>query len=602
MRIWHPQPEVWVPFWAFTAANVGLGRFGRYLLGGMASEMTPGEIRRAEFRSTLRGFDRDEVRAFLDSISKRLERLEAEREKLAAQASEASQGDLREEFEKIGREVSSILQTAREAADSMRERAALDAARWRSEAMEEADANRKEAMSDAEALRRDAWAAGSDLLAQSAAEAKRLREQAERDVLTIQGEAEREAHRLTSGSRREAEDTLRTARMEAEKMSTDAAKRRDEIIDSANRQAAAAQERTRALEQRRDELMDELENVRTTLSRLEGSLEEKRENLELSKEESTSVRIVPTAMPPPDPDHWELGETVRVVRSEDEPPEHVVDIDLPDQDIEPLMGIEPIPVTRPSVEVVPSGAQKRQHEEDIAEAEVPEPVEEPPTPPEAEPTDVAGADEVHALFESLRGGGHLDEGATLGEAVPQRDPEPEEVEPGPEGPDEPAEALAHDWIEVRDARLLPITNRALRGAKKSLTELQNVALDGLRTDDDWRPDEAVIRDSLQAELIAVWSESFAAGHAIAEEMTESKIKRPPTPPADSVPQFAKALAKAVSSALEESDVAPRARQSAVSRVFRVWRTDEAERRIRELAIRSYELGVERSVEVDTPVG
>ena len=585
-----------------TAANVGLWWVGQYLLGGMASEMSPGEIRRAEFRTTLRGFDREEVLGFLDSIAARMERLEAEREKLAAQANESTDRDLEEEFEKIGRDVSSILQTAREAADSMRERAALDAARWRSEAMEEADANRKEATSDAEALRRDAWAAGSELLAQSAAEAKRMREQAERDVLTIQGEAEREAHRLTSGSRREAEDTLRTARMEAEKMTTEAAKRRDEIIDSANRQAAAAQERTRALEQRRDELMDELENVRTTLTRLEGSLEERRESLELSKEESTSVRVVPSAKPVPDPDQWELGETVRVVRSEDEPPEHILDIDLPDQDIEPTMGIEPIPVTRPSVEIVSGEDHRRQLQEATVEAAEPEPVEEPEPLEEVSPAppvtpEEPDADDVHALFESLRGGGHV--GGEPGVEPEQEAEAGSDAEPEPEA--EPAEAVSRDWVEVRDSRLLPITNRALRGAKKSLTELQNIALDGLRTDDDWRPDEAVMRETLQAELIAVWAESFAAGHVVAEEMTESKIKRPPTPSADSVPNFAEALARAISSALEESDEGPRARQSAVSRVFRVWRTDEAERRIRELAIRSYEIGVERSVEVDTPV-
>lgn len=581
----------------------------------MASEITPGDIRRAEFRTTLRGFDREQVVSFLGSIAEQVERLQAKVETLAAQATETASRDLEEEFDKIGHEVSSILQTAREAADSMRERAALDSARWRSEAMEEAEANRKEAASDAEALRRDAWAAGSELLRQSAAEAKSMREEAERDVLTIQGEAERESHRLTSGARREAEDTLRNARMEAEKMTTDAAKRRDEIIDSANRQAAAAQERTRALEQRRDELMDELENVRTTLSRLEGSLDEKRESLELSKADSTTVRVVPSAKQPSDPDQWELGETVRVVRSEDEPPEHVLDIDLPDQDIEPGMSIEPIPVTRPSVEVVrpqeshrPQQAGTADQTEPVVEpegAEEPGPIQEHSPALEEEPSQPADStagddDDVHALFESLRVAGDVAEvrpNDLATAAVEDTQPEPLAAEKS----DEPAEDLSRDWIEVRGARLLPITNRALRGAKKSLTELQNIALDGLRTDDDWRPDEAVIRETLQAELIAVWAESFAAGHAVAEEMTGSKIKRPPNPAADSVPLLAQALASAVSSALDESDEGPRARQSAVSRVFRVWRTDEAERRIRELAIRSYQLGVERSVEVHTPV-
>lgn len=563
----------------------------------MASQINPGEIRRAEFRTTLRGFDREQVAGFLSEIASRVEALETEREKLLARVSESNDRDLAEEFDKIGRDVGSILQAAREAADSMRERAAVDAARWRTEAMEEADSSRKEASADAEALRRDAWATGAELLSQSATEAKRMIEQAERDVLTIQGEAEREAHRLTSGARREAEDLVRNARMEAEKMTSDAAKRRDDIIDSANRQAAAAQERTRALEQRRDELMEELENVRSTLSRLEGSLEERRESLELSKESSTSVKVVPTSRPPSDPDQWEPGETVRVVRSDDEPPEHVLDIDLPRQDIEPHMSIEPIPVTRPSVELVPPprGAEPEVIETVEDEGEEEAAIDEQEVAPAQEQP---STDDVEALFEALRGGAHE------AEDEPTAPPPPEAAgdELEQPQPDESPKVVARDWIEVRDARLLPITNRALRGAKKSLTELQNIALDGLRTDEEWRPDQNLIGETLQAELIGVWAESFAAGHSVAEEMTDSKIKRPPTPPADSVPYFAEALAKAVSSALEEAKEGPRALQSAASRVFRVWRTDEAERRIRELAIRSYELGVERSVEVDTPVG
>jgi DivIVA domain-containing protein len=277
----------------------------------MASEITPDALRQAQFRVAFRGFDPAEVQSMLAEVAARLEALEAERQKLKTKLEEAPVQDLESEFETLGREVTAILNSAREAAESMRERASLDAARWRREAMEESETVRKEAAADAEALRRDAWVTGSQLLEQSVVAAEAMRAQAERDVLTVMGEAEREAHRLTSGSRREAEDVVRNATMDAEKMLADATKRRDEIIDGANRQSAAAQERTRALEQRRDELLDELENVRSTLTRLEGSLEERREALDLASNESSSVRVV---RPPAEgTEHWELGETVRVV-------------------------------------------------------------------------------------------------------------------------------------------------------------------------------------------------------------------------------------------------------------------------------------------------
>ena len=48
-------------------------------------------------------------------------------------------------------------------------------------------------------------------------------------------------------------------------------------------------------------------------------------------------------------------------------------------------------------------------------------------------------------------------------------------------------------------------------------------------------------------------------------------------------------------ALESAGQGERERQPAASTVFRVWRTDEAERRIRDLAIKGYERGIEASV-------
>ena len=223
-----------------------------------------------------------------------------------------------------------------------------------------------------------------------------------------------------------------------------------------------------------------------------------------------------------------------------------------------------------------------------------DPVEAEPEPePEREPEAVeaeAMADDVSALFASLR-----DSGAETDAPVEEQpDPVAEKPIPSP--------AKSTDWIDVRDERLLPITNRALRGTKKSLAELQNIALDSLRTDESWRPDEGRIGEVLQAEIIGVWAESYAAGHVVAEEMVGTKLKRPPTPSSDATKGFAAALATAITNALDQAGDGQRERQSAASRVYRVWRTDEAERRIRDLAIHAYELAIEQSADVGEPVG
>lgn len=540
----------------------------------MARDVTPDALRQAQFRTAFRGVDPVEVQALLESAASRLEQIEAERKKLAAQLKESPGKDLETEFESVGKEVSAILQSAREAAESMRERASLDAAKWRSEAMEEADTTRKEAAAAAEALRRDAWVTGSDLLEQSAAQAEGMRANAERDVLTVMGEAEREAHRLTSGARRESEDLIRGANMEAEQITNEATKRRDEIIDGANRQAAAAQERTRALEQRRDELLEELENVRSTLTRLEGSLEERREALDLTAAEPSSVRVV---HPPDDAQRqWELGETVRVVQQDE-----LSGPDQPSADevFEQVAPKESVPAPAPPPSPEPTSEPEPEPEATVAKSET----RSTPKPTAPEP------DDVDAIFASLRSGGDAPTAETQAPVEEAAAEEPEEEE---EEADD-----GTDWIEVREEHLLPITNRALRGVKKAMTEVQNIALDSLRTDDDWRPDEGSIAEALHAEIVAVWSESFAAGHAVAQQMTGTKVKRPPTPSSQADEEFARDLASAVSVALDKAGDGQRERQSAASRVFRVWRSDEAERRIRDIAIRGYEAGIAESRQV-----
>lgn len=555
----------------------------------MASDLTPDAIRRAEFRTTLRGFDRSEVESFLASVAGQVEALGTELKRLEARLDESSGPDLESEFEKVGQEVASILQAAREAAESMRERAGLDAARWRREAAEEAEIARKEAAADAEALRRDAWVTGSELLEQARANAESMRAMAERDVLTIMGEAEREAHRLTSGARREAEDLVRNASMDAEKMTAEATKRRDDIIDSANRQAAAAQERARALEFRRDELLEELENVRSTLTKLEGSLEERREALDLTRTaEPSNVKVV---HPPDDAkEHWELGETVRVVHPE--PPRREPDTSIAEEVSDQVARIQKShPEPEPQEEIEPEPRPEPEPMPEAVSQPEPAPADEPASATEsAEPDE----DDVEALFASLRGGADI---ASPSSSKPQ-EVEPDTEDDGDVEPEEPEEGGGTDWIAVRDSKLLPITNRALRGVKKAMTEVQNVVLDNLRTEGEWTPDETAIAESVHAELVAVWSESFAAGHAVAEEMSGTRLKRPGTPTSKADRAFARDLVNAVAGALDAAGEGPRERQSAASRVFRVWRTDEAERRIRDIAILGYETGIEKSRRVD----
>ena len=118
--------------------------------------------------------------------------------------------------------------------------------------------------------------------------------------------------------------------------------------------------------------------------------------------------------------------------------------------------------------------------------------------------------------------------------------------------------------------------------KKAVTDAQNVALDSLRIDDNWHPDGQVLAEMMQADLKGLWAESYSAGHAAAEEMAGAKLKRKDTPPSRAAGAFGGDLAGAVStrSSAPGMDSGEAVRDI---EVFRGWRTDEAERRVRQLA-------------------
>ncbi len=282
------------------------------------ADLTPDDITRRQFNTSFRGFDPTEVRQYLQTLSAAVSQLVEERDQMAAKLSELGERDLKTEFESIGREVSAVLEAAREAADQLRQRATNDATRWRSEAVAEAEAELRRARADAEQLRGDAWSTADEMLKQAVSEADRIEATSEKERLRLVGEAEREAHRVVAAGRRESEELIRNARVEADRLTVTAQTMHDELIERATRQADAAQERTRALEIRRQELKTELDAIRHALATAEGELEERRSALQLSPQSSDELSPPPIPSEPVEEpkatDEWTPGETVRVVR------------------------------------------------------------------------------------------------------------------------------------------------------------------------------------------------------------------------------------------------------------------------------------------------
>jgi cell division septum initiation protein DivIVA len=603
-------------------------------------EPIPADLASRSFRSRLRGWDPDEVQAYLAEVDRKVRDLMAERDRLAVQVAEVGAKDLKHEFETVGREVAAVLEAAREAAESMRARAGADASRWRSEAVAEAEAERRRARTDAETLRGDAWTTAEELLRQSQAEAQRILVEAEKEAMRQVGQAELETHRAQAQARRESEEVVRSARMEAEKLLLDAQSRHDQLLEAAHRQAEAAQERARALEGRRQELGKELESLREALTRAETELDEKREAMSLSPPTPDDAE--------PAPPEWPGGDTVRVVRpvgggvagelgsvrrldGDREVPQPLPEIKvipaaelakrasagpvgskeapvLPPAPAETaevppeVVAAEPEPAAEPTIEsqpvaepgldtavLEPAGEEPEPPSETAIgsasdETEVPEP---PPATPEPVQGDLLTEDVV-GIFDRLR---HSDQPM----AEPSSAPSPDAVEPEPPPPPRKRRQPATDLLAIREQRLLPITNRSLRNLKRQLTDEANVALDEIRSaEGDWQPDETGLAERLRADLVVLAAESFGAGHGTAEELIGERVPRPSTPKMDPDAVFAGHLVRELKETLEEGKAAghgPHQLGTVVSRLFRAWRTDEAERRVRSLALSAFHQGL-----------
>lgn len=580
----------------------------------MPGDLTPSEIRGRSFASSRRGFDRADVETFLNRVADEVADLQA---RLSAITDRLGQlgfdelPDAKAEFESVSADIGQMLEAARTAAQGMRDRAHADAAEFTSAAVR-----------DAKALRTDAWEVGTELLQQAAAEGERQVTAAKEDALFIRAEAEQDALRLVTDARRQAEELVRSARQDAERARVDAHAESKAILDEARRAAEKAQERTRALESRRAELLNELERTRSAI----GEVEAERTGRQVGPSGETSVRVI--AGPNHAATHWpEDDGAVRIVpavRSDDR--DEVVDAEEMAAEVEQLRAAV-LPQRAPEEEEPAVVEPEPMDEEAIDELEpsvTPEPGPEEPEPGpeeppkeaavpvaaeeqlEAEPAPVASvAVETGATGEPEAEPGaapdrHLD---ALFAKLRQPSPEPEPPvvtdEAAPEAvtaspPPKPSAATTSRF-ELRDRMLLPIENRALRGLKRSIVELQNRVLDELRTSNgEWGLGRELVAETLGSDLDTMIQEAFLAGHtAVSEELGRGAPVVTGGPAQGAAEGFTADLHQAVQAALVRGRADPGSRRLAsdVGRVFRSWRTDDAERHVRSAARHAFHDGL-----------
>ncbi len=223
------------------------------------------------------------------------------------------------------------------------------------------------------------------------------------------------------------------------------------------------------------------------------------------------------------------------------------------------------------------------------------PVEDVPAPAEPVPpvTD-AQPWALDSLFATLRNGS---EEKTPSAAAPEYPVESESSdEPATEPPAGPTpEAQDGAAIAERDRVLLPIVNRVLRGVKRQLTEAQNLTLEDVRVNEAWDPESIDLAEEVKGDLVVLVQESYAAGHSAAGEILGRDVGRA-KPTGEDVPDHSGEFASALFDALSHvagpaGEQGPRALAASLSRVYRAWRTDEAERRLRGYALRAFHRGM-----------
>ena len=577
----------------------------------MSPEILPEDVASRSFSHSLRGYDPNEVRAYLESVGDQFRRLRGQYLAARQQLGELEDDEFASQIDVATSDIHEVLHAARIASEQIRDRAARQAANTTDLAEEAAIAGRKTSDADAFALRESAWNTSVEMLEQVRAESARLRKQADRDVLAIVGEAEREAHKKLAMSRRDAEVKLRTSRLEAERLVVEARAERDEMMEHATRATEAAQERTRALERRREELMVDLESLRLqreappepvgrrvaeTVRLIPAEPSDSRRRPDDDQEVSLpsirrvpfaggseSVRIVETPSVADDAftiDADEVaGEVARLRAADDNMPAAAtesVGASDPISEIEEETGTTSVPRDR-----------DRSPDRDLAKAW---------SATEIRATD--SSDDLGSLFKALRVDDDDDGAIPAGTGVRSETADVSLV-----SEDTPLEELIpaerFTPFEVRDRVLLPITNRALRDVKRQLADVQNLQLDALKGDpSNWQPDRSELETRLAQELTVVQREAFNAGHATGRDMmnTVSSNDRVDAPDGESGPFISALFDEVVLTVQAGREAGQGARDlgTSVSRVYRVWRTDEAERRMRHLAGRAYHNGLLRA--------
>jgi DivIVA domain-containing protein len=608
----------------------------------MVDEATSDEIRTHQFDVVRKGYDRTQVETFLAKVARQFDALESVVAEISNRdVSLGIDNDaeaLAREMAVIGEEINTILEAARSAAEGMRTRATEHADSATSEADSRAYTAREAAWVEGSAMLEAAIDDAQTMVIEAETDALRIRAEAEREAIRYTADAKRMSEEAIGAAENEAEGILATARAESERLvrianqSAELAQERARALEDRRSELLVELESTRSSI---GDLETEFETKRQVLEEPEPAATPEYDERSHHHTDGGSVRIVSGSkvvpLRPVDADSF-VAEVAELYRSKpveassqseegspftvdssqfEEGSQSMEDSRQPEQpepesSVPQLAGGDVEERDRggsQKTESPPLTVDRSQSEEDSRTPEVPVPESSVPqlAGGDVEERDRGGSqeeipedrtqsteqesvvveapvDSIGSLFAQLREEGPLsaEESQLTAEETELTAEETEQVtgdisqsaisrQPASApGDTQPILDTENGERGKDNASLIPVQNAALRSIKRQLVDLQNDALEHLRVDTAWVPEEA---------FTDCFSEPFG-------ELASSIANSDDDGGAAAV--FATDLYDAVSSAVvasREAGSGDRAIAAATSKIFRTWRSDEAERRV-----------------------
>lgn len=184
----------------------------------MNREMPTTDSEELTFSRTLLGYDPLEVRAFVREANDRIARLSSQGPLTPDGNGAGQEPELSGTIASAVREIDEVLESARLAAQRIRDTAEVDVSDSVESAHQQAQQIVAEAEDEAFTLRQVAWEAATEMVEAASSEVAELRAEAERDALRIIDDAERRSMRRLAAARRDSENVLQTARVEYDRL------------------------------------------------------------------------------------------------------------------------------------------------------------------------------------------------------------------------------------------------------------------------------------------------------------------------------------------------------------------------------------------------